>query len=231
MRRLFRFGDFPNMQPRWNVAPMQGAPVVRSLDGDRRIDNLRWGLVPSWSKDDTGAARMINARSETVAEKPAFRAAYRSRRCLVPADGFYEWKTIDGRKQPFRVVRGEDEPFAFAGLWEEWSGLREERRDGDAEPLLTFTILTTEANDAIRDIHHRMPVILEDGDHDAWLSGSVEEASVLLRPLPSERTRAFPVSTRVGNVRNDDADLIRPIELDAAVKCSSPPPPKQGSLF
>jgi putative SOS response-associated peptidase YedK len=102
--------------------------------------------------------------------------------------------------------------------------------EGDAGPLLTFTILTTEANDAIRDIHHRMPVILEDGDHEAWLSGSVEEAASLLRPMLSERTRAFPVSTRVGNVRNDDADLVRPIELEEPVE-SAPPPPKQGSLF
>lgn len=228
LRRLFRFDDFPNLQPRWNVAPMQVAPVVRAVDGARRIDLVRWGLVPSWAKDDAGAARMINARSETVAEKPAFRAAFRARRCLVPADGFYEWRTMGHGKQPYRVTRADGAPFAFAGLWERWSP--KDTADGELPQLETFTILTTEANEAIREIHHRMPVILADTDHEAWVSGTVDEAAALLRPLPAEATRAFPVSTRVGNVRNDDAELLAPIDLPEEAPAVAPPP-RQGSLF
>jgi putative SOS response-associated peptidase YedK len=205
MRRLFNFEDVPNLPPRWNVAPTQAAPVVRETDGVRRLDQLRWGLVPSWSKDMSGAARMINARAETVAEKPAFRAAFRQRRCLVPADGFYEWQPRGREKQPFRVTLRDAAPFAFAGLWERWT------RPEDGEVVETYCIITTEAAASIAHIHHRMPVMLDPGDFAAWLDGPFDRLAALLRPMADARLESHEVSPRVGNVRNDDAGLIEPV--------------------
>ena len=205
MRRLFNFEDVPNLPPRWNVAPTQAAPVVRETDGVRRLDQLRWGLVPSWSKDMSGAARMINARAETVAEKPAFRAAFRQRRCLVPADGFYEWQPRGREKQPFRVTLRDAAPFAFAGLWESWT------RPEDGEVVETYCIITTEAAASIAHIHHRVPVMLDPGDFAAWLGGPFDRLAALLRPMADARLESHEVSPRVGNVRNDDAGLIEPV--------------------
>ncbi len=205
MRRLFQFDDRPNLQPRYNLAPTQMAPIVRERDGKRRLDMLRWGLLPKWSRDASGAAKMINARSETIAEKPAYREAFRTRRCLVPADGFYEWQVRGKSKQPYRICLADDATFAFAGLWESWA----DPSDG-GRIVETFTIATVTAAASIAHIHHRMPVILEAADHPAWLTGDIETAGSLLKPSDAEKLRSFEVSPRVGNVRNDDPDLLEP---------------------
>jgi len=207
MRRLFDVGGFLNLPPRYNIAPTQEAPVVRlERDGGRELVPLRWGLIPSWVKDPSIGNRLINARGDTVADKPAFRTAFRQRRCLVPADGFYEWQARPGGKQPYRIGLADDGLFAFAGLWEWWKS-----REG--ESLETYTIITTDANDLLRPIHGRMPVIIDEGDHARWLDPKTAPAAAkeLLNPFPSERMRAVPVSRRVNNVRNDDPDCIAPL--------------------
>lgn len=153
---IFRLLRRPDVQPRYNIAPTQPVAVVRRIDRGRELSMLRWGLVPSWAKDPKIGARMINARAETVATKPAFRTALRRRRCLVPADGFYEWaKSAGGTKQPHYITRRDGRPFAFAGLWESWDG-------PDGSSIESCTIVTTEANDLVGRIHDRMPVILSE---------------------------------------------------------------------
>ena len=181
------------------------APVVRERDGARHLDMLRWGLLPKWSKDASGAAKMINARSETIAEKPAYRDAFRARRCLVPADGFYEWQVRGKTKQPYRISLADGGIFAFAGLWESWA----DPNDGGAM-VETYTVATVVAAASIAHIHHRMPVILEAEDYQAWLTGDVEAAGALLKPLEDAKLQSFEVSPRVGNVRNDDPELLEP---------------------
>lgn len=224
MRRLFAVTDMINLEPRYNMAPMQSAPVIRERDGARHMDRLRWGLVPAWAGDESRAASMINARSETVAEKPAFRDAYAKRRCLVPADGFYEWRKLSRDKQPYRVFLDGDRPFAFAGLWERW--------EKGAEPLETFTLLTTDADPRIAHIHHRMPVMLAEAEQFAlWLEGGEEERQALLKPYAGEDLRFTPVSSRVGNVRNDDPELIEPVAEPEMPEETAPEPSRQGSLF
>lgn len=220
LRRLFDVETTLNLEPRYNLGPTQAAPVIRLEPAGRSLAMVRWGLVPSWAKDVSVGARMINARAETVAEKPAFRAAFRRRRCLVPADGFYEWASADGEKQPYRVVRRDRAPFAFAGLWELWEGT------GEGSALETFTIVTTEANEAIRHIHHRMPVMLLSRDRqDLWLAESEAEAASVMVPCDPAAIEAYPVDRRVGNIRNDDPALVEPAAVAAA------PAPAQGSLF
>jgi putative SOS response-associated peptidase YedK len=196
--------------PRWNVAPTQSAPVVvNDGEGGRKMGPLRWGLVPFWAKDPGIGNRMINARSETVAEKPAYRAAFRKRRCLVPADGFYEWEKRDGGnvKVPHWTHYPDRRPFGMAGLWESW-------RPDEGEPLFTFTILTTDASDDLRYIHPRMPVILPPDAWDLWLDPEAqpEELLDLLGPRPAGEMAEYEVSTRVNSPRNDDADLVEPVE-------------------
>ncbi len=207
MRQVFGFDDLPNLAPRYNIAPTQSAPVVRldAAAGGRRLAPLRWGLVPAWAKEIGIGARMINARAETVAEKPAFRAAFRARRCLVAADGFYEWQNTAAGKQPWRVCLADRGPFAFAGLWESWRG-----PDGEVQ---TFTIITTEACPSLSAIHPRMPVILAPRDHAAWLAPATHSASLksMLAPFPDDRLTAYKVDRRVGNVRHDDPGLIEPL--------------------
>jgi len=176
-------------------------------DGQRELVLLRWGLVPFWAKDPGIGARMINARSETVAEKPAFRAAFRRRRCLVPADGFYEWRRLERGKQPFYVRLRDERPFAFAGLWEHWEG-------PDETAIDSCTLLTTEPNDLIRPVHSRMPVILSPKDYDLWLDPGVQKAELLqplLRPYPSEGMLAYPISTWVNKPKNDSPRCIEPL--------------------
>jgi putative SOS response-associated peptidase YedK len=209
LRQLFGFVFTPNLQPRFNIAPTQQAPAVRPGDGGRRIDLLRWGLIPSWSKDASVASKLINARGETVADKPSFRAAFAERRCLIPADGLYEWRTEDGKKQPFRIGFKGGAPFAFAGLWESWTV-----PDGQAdagETWETFSIVTTEANAKLRPIHHRMPVIVAPDDYETWLTGNPDDAGKLLRPFPPDDMAFYRVTTRVNNVRNDDAECVIPL--------------------
>jgi len=171
MRALFDYENLPNLEPRYNIAPTQMVPVVRlAAAGRRELALLRWGLIPHWARDPSMGARLINARAETVAGKPAFRDAFAHRRCLVPADGFYEWRTENGRKQPFRIGIKGGGVFAFAGLWESWTapeGAGGAIAPGDA--VETVTIITTDANEKLRPIHHRMPVILPVEGYATWL--------------------------------------------------------------
>ena len=204
LARLFgTVGAVPNMPPRYNVAPTQGAPVVRRGRDGLRLTLVRWGLIPSWSKGPDARFTMINARADTLAAKPAYRNAFRERRCLVPVDGFYEWQALaDGGKQPMRMVRPDRQPFALASLWERW-------QPGPDQPAVdSFTIVTTDANDRLRPIHDRMPVVLDPADWGPWIEGPAEAVQHLLRPAPDAALVAYPVSARVGNVRNDDPDLL-----------------------
>lgn len=206
---LFDLDEPPDVSPRYNIAPTQQVLVVRRCDeGRRQAARCRWGLVPSWAKDPSGGARMINARSETIASKPAFRSAVRRRRCLVAADGFYEWQAAAGRKQPYLIRFADRRPFAFAGLWERWRG-------PEAEPLDSCTIVTTEANPTVARVHHRMPVILSPEAYGEWLEPQVLEPTrlaELLRPHPDEGMEAFAVGLRVNSPANDDERCIAPLQ-------------------
>jgi len=206
---LFGIALPPEFQPRFNIAPTQDVPVVRAAEGGgRRADLLHWGLVPRWAADPSVGNRMINARAETAAERPAFREAMRRRRCLVPADGFYEWKVSPGekRKQPHLIRMNDDRPFAIGGLWEHW--------DRDGHDLNSFTILTTSPNELVADIHDRMPVIVAPAAFDRWLDPAVTADGVkdLLRPYPASEMQVGPVSTRVNNARVNDAACAEPWE-------------------
>ena len=195
----------PSLTARYNIAPMQMVPIVRrNAAGERELVQVRWGLVPRWSKDPSIGARMINARAETVAERPAFRNAYLRHRCLVPADGFYEWRRTAHGKQPMRIARTDGEPFGMAGLYERWLS-------PDGEVLDTCTIVTTEANARLRGIHDRMPVIVPPPQYERWLDAADPDVSDLCAPAPEELMRAHAVSPRVNAVRNDDAALIEPV--------------------
>lgn len=199
--------DLP--RPRYNIAPSQPVAAVRLSPegGERELALLRWGLVPSWAKDPSIGNRMINARAETVTEKPAFRSAFRSRRCLVPANGFYEWKRAQGRKQPYYVRMRDGRPFAMAGLWERWQG-----PSGSA--IESCLLVTTQANTLLAPIHDRMPAILSPGDYDSWLSAPGAEGLRLLslfRPYPPEEMAALEVGTRVNNPANDFPELIEAV--------------------
>ena len=236
LARVFGFAERPNLAPRWNLAPTQQAPVVRLRDGGgiedggRRLVMLRWGLVPAWAKDVSMGATLINARAETVAEKPAFRGAFRKRRCLVPADGFYEWKAEGKVKQPWRIQRPDGAPFAFAGLWESW-----QPKEAGAAPLESFTIVTTDANATLAPVHHRMPVILTTAEAQArWLdpAAAPDALQALLTAAPDDFLTAFRVSTRVNSARVDDAACIAPAEPPAAPAAASvPATPRQRDLF
>jgi putative SOS response-associated peptidase YedK len=193
--------------PRYNIAPTQAVPVVRlSEDGERELELLRWGLIPSWARDPTIGSRMINARAETVHQKPAFRGAFRSKRCLVPADGFYEWQKLPGSvRRPYLFGLNEGEPFAFAGLWE-----RYEARD---QVTQSFTIITCEANQLVGEFHPRMPVILPRDFYSSWLEPSMPSQDLIkcLNPYPAELMRSTPVSLHVNNPRNDSPDCVQPV--------------------
>jgi len=198
--------DMPWFAPTYNAAPQSVQPVVRlgRDSGSREVALLRWGLVPFWAKDPKPGYSTFNARSEAVAGKPAFREALKKRRCLVPADAFYEWQRLDPKtKHPFAIGLKSGQPCAFAGLWDRW-------QPKDGEPLETFTILTTDPNALMEPIHNRMPVILEPRDYDRWLEpGDPARPPVdLLRPFPADEMSAWPVGERVGNVRNNDPQLL-----------------------
>ena len=222
LRRIFGFAEQPNLQARYNVAPTQEVPAVRlGADGERHFSLLRWGLVPFWAKDLAIGSRMINARAETLAEKPAFRKAFARRRCLILADGFYEWRKLEGGgKQPYRITLPDGAPFAFAGLWESW------RNPADGAEVETCTIATTDARGPIAEIHHRMPVILAPESYDAWLGPSEDTAalSALLSEGPGAELAAHPISTRVNKVTNDDPGIIEPV---AAPESEAPPESKK----
>ena len=207
MRRLFGTrGPLANLPPRYNIAPTQDAPVVRPAEdgGGRELVMLRWGLVPSWSRGPDSRYSMFNARAETVADKPAFRAAFRARRCLVPASGFFEWRKLGRAKQPYHIGVEGRAAFALAGLWDRWAG-------GEGEAIQSFTIIVTEANELIRPLHERMPVIIDPADYGLWLEGGAEAADrarALLKPYPAEAMAAYAVSARVNNPRHDDAQCL-----------------------
>jgi putative SOS response-associated peptidase YedK len=196
-------GSVP-VEARYNIAPTQYVAAIRlSEDESRELALLRWGLVPFWARDPSIGNRMINARAETVAEKPAFRAAYRHRRCLVLADGFYEWHREGDVKTPYFISAADGSPFAFAGLWEDWN----DKESG--ETIQSTTILTAEANGFMASLHHRMPVILVPGTADRWLAGGSDAIYYALHNGPE--LRAWPVDRRVNNARNEGEDLIRAV--------------------
>lgn len=199
--------QLPNCPPRYNAAPTQDLMVVRLNPHTGKLDLslLRWGFVPVWAKDRGGGARLINARSEGVADTPTFRAAWwRKRRCIVPADGFYEWRQRDGAKQPFYITTADGRPMAFAGLWEGW------KDPTSGHWLRTFTLLTCPANAPLRPLHDRMPVVLDTADIPAFLAAA--DPRHLLRPAPPSSVTFWPVSTAVNTVRNDDPHLITPLD-------------------
>jgi putative SOS response-associated peptidase YedK len=205
-----------DMQPRYNIAPTQPVAAVRlaAESAVREMVLLQWGLIPFWAKDPSIGNRMINARAETAADKPAFRAAFRRRRCLVVADGFYEWQKQDGgkqpgSKQPFFISLRDRKPFAFAGLWEFWKG-------EDETVIESCTLLTTTPNELMRPLHDRMPVILQPRDYGLWLDRDVQDPArliPLLRPYPAEEMDAYPVSRFVNKPENDDPRCIEPLAL------------------
>ncbi len=203
-REVFKLLEVPHLEPRYNVAPTQDVAVVRELEGARSLSLIRWGLIPHWAKDPTIGNRMINARAETVPEKPAFRDAFRLRRCLVPADGFYEWARTPRGKQPHYLRMTDGRPFAMAGLWDRWHA-----PDG---PIESCTIITTGPNDLVRPLHDRMPVILAPEDYEQWLDpeGNTAELAALLRPYPAGAMRAYPVSRFVNDPKHEGPACIAP---------------------
>jgi len=222
---LFALASMPRLKPRYNIAPTQQVPVVRAAapapgigdvagdEAQRRLDFLHWGLIPSWAKDPTIGARMINARSETAGEKPAFRSALRRRRCLVPADAFYEWQKRTGGKQPYCIRMRDGRPFAFAGLWERW---RPPEGEGEEiEPIESFAILTTTPNALMKKLHDRMPVIIPRDAYELWLDEEVQdpaELEKLISPISGGLMEAYPISKRINSPRNDDAACLEPAE-------------------
>ncbi len=204
----FALAEAPPLAPRYNIAPTQPVAAVRlNARGERELTHFHWGLIPFWAKDPAIGGRMINARSETVAEKPAFRAAFRHRRCLVPASGFYEWRKLNGGKQPMYLHGADDGLLAIAGIWERW-------QSPDGSEIESCSLLTTTPNDLVAPIHNRMPVILEPADYATWLDPGPEGEAVLqhlLRAFPSEKMAAYPVSTRVNNPRHDEPACLEPL--------------------
>jgi putative SOS response-associated peptidase YedK len=200
--------------PRYNIAPTQTVPVIRQnpTEPRRELSLVRWGLVPPWAKDPSGVARMVNARSETAATKPAFRDALRFRRCIIPADGFYEWQLTGRAKHPYCFEVNHGELFAFAGLWERW-------RDPSGNAVETCSILTTTPNEVTAAIHDRMPIILDPDGYDLWLDPGMKNAgaaSELLKPYDARRMRCYRVSTRINHVANDDEECSACVELAEA---------------
>ena len=204
LAELFELDEKPHLAPRWNIAPTQEVAIVRRRDEGRELALARWGLIPSWAKDAAIGNRMINARAETVAEKPAFRDSFRKRRCLMPADGFYEWQKIGARKQPWLLRRKGGAPFAFAALWSRWHD------PASGRPVETCALLTTTPNALASRVHDRMPVILPREAFALWLDPGAEPGALgaLLAPLPAEQMEAWSVSTRVNDPRHDDASCV-----------------------
>jgi putative SOS response-associated peptidase YedK len=203
--------DIDDWNPRYNVAPTQPVPVIRQhpKEPHRDLSLMRWGLIPSWAKDTSGAAGMINARSETASVKPAFRDALRLRRCLVPADGFYEWQRTGRTKQAFAFEVRDGELFAFAGIWERW-------KSPSGEWVKSCSILTTTPNSVTSAIHDRMPVILDRENYDLWLDPgmtTVEAVTDLLRPFDASLMRCYPISSRINNAANDDEECTAPVQI------------------
>jgi putative SOS response-associated peptidase YedK len=232
IRALFGFAEYPDFPSRYNIAPTQPIPVVRVSEGQRRFALVRWGFVPSWVKDPRTFSLIINARGESVLEKPAFRNAMRRRRCLVPADGFFEWKADGSRKRPHFVRPRDGGPIAFAGLWECWMG-------PNGEEVETACIVTTAANRPLRELHDRMPVVIAPEAFDLWLDCArfdAEEAAALIAPAPDDLFVACEVSTAVNRTANDSPELLAPLtrpneDHGEGAPVPSAGKPRQGSLF
>jgi putative SOS response-associated peptidase YedK len=212
LAKEFKAAEVPSVEPRYNIAPTQDVLAVSETGDGREMRLFKWGLVPSWAKDTSMGARLINARSETVAEKPAFRQAFKQRRCIIPADGFYEWQRSEGSKQPFFFRMKDGRPFGFAGLWERWEG------EG-GRVIYSCAILTTEANEVLRPVHDRMPVILHPDDYELWLDGDPRKLDLvkeMLRPYPAEEMTGYPVGVSVNSPRSQGARLIKRAEVNSA---------------
>lgn len=204
------------LNPRYNVTPSQTIPIVREdAEENRELAFVRWGLIPSWAKDIAIGNSLINARSETAAEKPSFRSAFKRRRCIIPAGGFYEWQRQDGkRKQPWYFRMADGSPVSIAGLWEHWQG-------NDGQVIESCSILTTSANELMAPIHERMPVILNHGDDETWLNPKLTDVAVLqefCRPCSADILSAYPVSQMVNSPKNDSIDCIAPIIILGSAK-------------
>ena len=222
IRNFFRYAERPNFPARYNIAPTQPIAVVRLINGQRQFALMRWGLLPSWVKDPKAFSLIVNARGESVIEKPAFRAAMKRRRCLIPADGFYEWKAGGPRKQPYYIHARSGGPLAFAGLWETWTG-------PNGEELDTVAIITTDANRTVSPLHDRMPVIVPPEAFDLWLDSDHADATTaaaLITPAPDSLLEVWPVSTDVNRVANDNAHLIQQVAEDAEPTPAAPLAPK-----
>jgi putative SOS response-associated peptidase YedK len=204
LKDTFLLWEFPDLTARYNIAPTQAILAVKQEENSPpKATMLRWGLIPSWAKDRKIAASLINARADTVATKPSFRTAFKRRRCLIAADGFYEWRKGTTPKQPFHIRRCDGQPFAFAGLWESWHG--------DEQPIESCTIITTDANDVVRPLHDRMPAILAPRDYARWLDPVCSDPAVLqkmLRPYPAALMTTVPVSTFVNNAQNEGVECL-----------------------
>jgi putative SOS response-associated peptidase YedK len=214
IRALFGYPEQPNFPPRYNIAPTQPIAIVRLVEGKRQFALVRWGLVPSWVKDPKNFSLLINARGESLTDKPAFQAAMKRRRCLIPADGFYDWKAAGPRKQPYYVCAKSGGPLAFAGLWETWSG-------PNGEEIETATIITTRANRMLADIHDRMPVVVPPDAFDLWLDCAnvdADTAAVLIAPAPENLLEAYEVSSAVNRAANDSPKLIERMPGSAAAE-------------
>ncbi|MGB7925118.1 MAG: SOS response-associated peptidase [Pyrinomonadaceae bacterium] len=212
LAKEFKVAEIPAMDQRYNIAPTQDVLAVYESRDGREMKFLKWGLIPSWAKDTSMGAKLINARSETVTEKPAFRQAFKQRRCIITADGFYEWQRTKGRKQPFYFRMRDERPFGFAGLWERWEG------EG-SKVINSCAILTTEANEVLRPVHDRMPIILHPEDYELWLDADARKMDIIkemLRPYPAEEMIGYPVSTSVNSPLNQGAGLIERADLNSA---------------
>jgi putative SOS response-associated peptidase YedK len=202
----FQIDEYPSsMNASYNIAPTQEVAAVTAEEGKRKLEMLHWGLIPSWADEPQVGSRMINARSETVSVKPSFRKAFRNHRCLVLADGFYEWQKTGNGKQPYYIRMEDGSPFAFAGLWESWK---------DGREIRSATIITTDANDVVAPIHNRMPVILHPEDYTLWLDPDFDEKDplmTLLKPYPAEAMEAYPVSRRVNKPSNNEPSCIESV--------------------
>ncbi len=197
-----------DFKPRYNIAPTQNLPVVLNQNENVQLVEMSWGLIPNWAKDSKRASNLINARAETVHEKPSFRDAFKSKRCLVPADGFIEWKAGGKDKQAYYIFQKSKELFAFAGIWSQWSNAN--------QTILTYSIITTEANERLQSIHHRMPVILSVDDYQLWLKqdSSIGDLRSLLKPCPEDLLDTHLLSNTVNNARNDRPECLEPFIID-----------------
>lgn len=206
LTKQFEIEEYPSsLTPSYNIAPTQQVATVLVEDGKRKLEMLHWGLIPSWADDPQIGNRMINARGETVAEKPSYRSAFKNRRCLILADGFYEWQKTSNGKQPYYIRMEDGSPFAFAGLWETWA---------NGEEIRSCTIITTDPNELLGDIHNRMPVILHPEDYEMWLAPDFDEKeplTTLLKPYPTNLMEAYPVSRYVNRPSNNQAECIEPV--------------------